>query len=853
MSTTLVETIHIRGANTHNLRNITVDIPRHKLVVITGVSGSGKSSLAFDTLHAEGQIRYLECLSANSLRFLNQLSRPLVEAIVGLPPTVCIEQHVGTARARSTVATSTEIHDFLRVLYARAGIAHCPICHVEISRQTAQAIVERILSLESGRKVMLLAPLVRGKKGGHSDVFAAISKMGYVRARVDGELMEITPPPALKKTSVHTIEAVVDRIVIKPGLRDRLTESVHLALKAGNGNCLVSEQEGISWNDRLYSSKYVCPQCQTSFPEVEPRTFSFNSPYGSCETCQGMGVLNEQEGYPISCPDCQGARLSPFSRAVTFNGCSLPEFLGMTVSDAYRTGRGWLNSALVSVNQDQQIASRLLNEIVRRLKYLSQVGLDYLSLDRAANSLSGGEFQRTRLASCLGSGLLGVCYILDEPTVGLHPRDTARLLGTLFQLRDSGATVVVVEHDLDIIRAADYVIDLGPGAGREGGELLAAGTPIEIEQHPASLTGSFLSGRRQFPLAFRSSDARNSHAGDRLTVANVRVRNLKNITVDIPCGTLCAVTGVSGSGKTTLVSEALVPLVRDRLGKTTFFDLANGQLSGGASLQRVVEVDQSPLGRSGRSNPATFSGAWDEIRKLFARTREARVRGFASSRFSFNASGGRCPVCHGHGFKHRNVGDWADLLVACPDCEGRRFNPATLEVRFRGLNVAEVLDLQIKDALEFFLSFSGLNTLLKTFVDVGLGHLRLGQPANTLSGGESQRVKLATELGRTYSVPTLFVLDEPTTGLHAQDVEHLLVLFRGLVDDGHTVLMIEHQFDLVASADWMIDIGPEGGAKGGQVVGFGPPAVFMREFPQSHSGIALRNVLECRNAKAPAG
>jgi excinuclease ABC subunit A len=869
--------IVVRGARTHNLQRLDVDIPRGQLVVITGVSGSGKSSLAFDTLYAEGQRRYLDCLSHHARQFLEQLDRPPVDLLDGLPPTVCIEQRSGVAHARSTVATLTEIHDHLRVLYARAGAAHCPECNTPISQQSPQSIVDQILYMEAGRKVMLLAPVIRGKKGAHAEIFEKIAKAGFVRARVDGEILDIAEPPKLTRTKPHFVEAVIDRIVVKPGLRDRLDESVGLALKFGEGSCIVSEQAGDSWLDHLYSSRFACPQCGLSFSELEPRTLSFNSPHGACLNCQGMGVVTSEQNFSSICPDCHGSRLQPLGRHVTFETMPLHEFTALTVTAAGSLVRQWEEKTLagtVALNPiTTLIAKRLLTEIANRLRYLDQVGVGYLSLDRPANTLSGGEFQRARLAGCLGSGLSGVCFILDEPTIGLHPRDTQRLLRTLHELRDQGSSVLVVEHDLEVVRQADYVIDLGPGAGVVGGRLLAAGTPDAISANPDSITGAFLSGRRSISTPEHPKDSIPINepataviavpitppSGKLATKADpkavlslqlvtnplilrlteVTVHNLKNVTVEFPLRQLVCISGVSGSGKSSLIGEALVPLLKDRFNRTQLAQTFCGRLAGGEQIVRLVEVDQTPLGKSGRSNPATYSGIWDEIRKLFGKTREARARGFRASRFSFNAAEGRCPACRGHGIHRAAMSGISELAVLCPVCQGKRFNPTTLEIKFRGLNVADVLNLSVSDAATFFASFSQIGKMLTTFLEVGLGHLKLGQAATTLSGGESQRIKLAAELGRGNHEPTLFVLDEPTTGLHAHDIARLFELLRRLVVSGHSVIMIEHHLDLIALSDWVIDLGPEGGAGGGEIVAVGRAEQIADQADRSHTGAAL--------------
>ena len=886
---TAIGSIRVRGARVHNLQNVDVDVPRGRFVVITGVSGSGKTSLAFDTLFAEGQRRYLETLSAHTRAYLDQMQPPDVDEIDGLPPTLSIEQHVGTAQPRSTLATTTEIHDFLRLLYARAGVPHCPSCGRELSQQSTQAIVEAILALETGRKAMILAPVVRGRKGTHHELFEKIGRDGFVRARVDGQIIDVGSPPELKKSKPHDIDVVVDRIVVKEGLRARLFESVELALRNGNGTCIVSHEEHGAWNDRLFSSRFACPDCGLNFPEVEPRTFSFNSPYGACPSCQGLGVVppdSENE-----CPDCHGARLGPVGRAVTFAGARLHELLSLSVADARRAVTGLLArlvpeaaaSAPRTAATEQAgstfdsaalrpparlIAGRILPEVAQRLQFLEQVGLDYLTLDRGAPTLSGGEFQRARLAGCLGSGLIGVCYVLDEPTIGLHPRDTGRLLETLFELRDCGNSVLVVEHDLDVIRRADYLIDLGPGAGRDGGRVVACGTPREVARVEESATGRYL---RQANSALPEGiDSDRLQIGARpvdprhcLVLESARARNLQNLTVPFPLKALTCITGVSGSGKSTLVMETLVPLVRAALnaraaGKANAASAIAGgdgaaKLTGVEQIDRLVEIDQSPLGKNARSNPATASGIWDDIRRVFARTREARLRGFRAARFSFNVAGGRCEECRGQGVRRIAMQFLPEIEIVCPVCRGARFNRQTLEVKFRGKSVADILDMRIAEAVTFFDGFADLRMKLETFAAVGLGYLALGQSAATLSGGEAQRIKLATELSQTAAVRTattrtLYVLDEPTTGLHRADIERLVHLLERLVDEGHTVIVIEHQLDVISRADHVIDLGPEGGPAGGRLVAQGPPAEIAR-VPGSHTGRALAGLFAARHSE----
>lgn len=888
--------IRVRGARVHNLQNIDVDIPRDQLVVITGVSGSGKSSLAFDTLFAEGQRRYLETLSARTRRFLSQLERPDVDLITGLPPTMCVDQRMGSARMRSTLATTTEIYDYLRLLYARAGQAHCPDCGVAVSQQSAETIVERIFDLEDRRKVMILAPLVVGRKGAHRDVFEKICKAGFVRARVDGEVVDAGSPPDLPRGQSHTIEAIVDRIIVKPGIEERLRESVELALKHGDGSCLVSELVDDDWRDRLYSSRFCCPDCGTSFAPLEPRTFSFNSPYGACETCRGLGrnvptdvrmstarLRTEMTRLPV-CGDCNGARLSPVARAVKFSGLPIQDFTSMNIGEATDFVQSLLRDppSRVSSRDDdtesrpvvglseldpeaRQVAIGVLPAIESRLEFLQQVGLEYLMLNRPTPTLSGGEFQRARLAGCLGSGLIGVCHILDEPTIGLHASDTQRLLTVLRELRDQGNSVLVVEHDIDVMHAADWLVDLGPGAGREGGTLCGSSTidnisgdsptAVALRNHSAAQPRGRVSPQPAAPdtppdtpgsaesVTELHSDSGTSSLGESrpqtLRVVGATRHNLQNVTVEIPLGVMTAVTGVSGSGKTSLVMHTLVPAIKLALQERrparddtdspatidlSHTDLACVELIGFGSLDRIVVVDQSPLGRSGRACPATHTGVWDEIRKLLARTRDARLRGFKSRRFSFNAKDGRCPECQGRGTRRIEMNFLPDVFVACAACRGQRFNAQTLSIRYRGMNPADLLKLRIDEACEFFENVPRLKRVLDVLVEVGLGYLQLGQSALTLSGGEAQRVRLATELSKGGHEHCLFVLDEPTTGLHPADVQRLIDVLRRLLSQGHTVVVVEHNLDLIATANWMIDLGPEGGTGGGQIVATGSPA-----------------------------
>jgi excinuclease ABC subunit A len=843
-----VEAIRVRGARVHNLKNIDVDIPHNQLVVLTGVSGSGKSSLAFDTLFAEGQRRYLESLSTYTRQFLDQLERPDVDSINGLPPTISIDQKTGSARPRSTLATTTQIYDYLRLLYARAGQAHCPQCEIAVSRQTSQQIVDRILELEEGRKVMILAPLVRGRKGQHRGVFEKISREGFVRARVNGEVIDAADPPELSRGKAHNIEAVVDRIIVKEGIRPRLQESVELALSHGQGACLVSFRDGDVWRDRLYSERFVCVECGESFAELEPRTFSFNSPYGACGECEGLGTVQvdatDDDEVQQVCRVCNGGRLNPFASAVTLGDVRLHELTALSVaaaSDAIAAMCDELNadSQTGSLTPEGRLAAeRTLPEVASRLGFLKKVGLDYLSLDRPTQTLSGGEFQRARLAAGLGSGLTGICYILDEPTVGLHARDSERLMLVLEELRDQGSSLIVVEHDEELMRRADYLIDIGPDAGAAGGEVVAVGTPDEVARQGKSATARFL--RDGSPLS--PTDRRRVDLDNALSMHGARLHNLRGIDVTIPLGALVCVTGVSGSGKSSLFAQTLIPALKQAVAGDPVVGPFE-RLEGVEKITRIVEIDQKPIGRSGRSNAATYTGLWNEIRKLFARTRDARLRGYKARRFSFNAREGRCEHCKGSGADRIEMQFLPDLFVTCPVCKGDRFNRQTLAIRFAGLNLADVLRLKVSDALQRFENVPKLRSLLQTLSDVGLGYLELGQSSLTLSGGEAQRIKLAGELTLTANTPTLVLLDEPTTGLHPVETARLIATLQRLVEQGNSVLVIEHQLDVIAAADWVIDMGPEGGDGGGRLVAAGTPDE-IAGVAEGHTGTALRRHLK---------
>lgn len=834
--------IRVRGARVHNLQGIDLDVPHDSLVVITGVSGSGKSSLAFDTIFAEAQRRYLESLSTYTRQFLNQLERADVDSIDGLPPTISVDQRSAGVQHRSTLATMTEIYDYLRLLYARAGTVHCTDCGRVVSQQSPQQIVDQILRLEDRQKVMILAPIIIGRRGKHRDVFERIGKDGFVRARVDCEIADVADPPELAQSKNHTIEAVVDRIILKAGIRARLHESIELAVKHGNGTCIVSRQEQDQWHDQLYSSKLACPNCEISFPELETRTFSFNSPYGACSRCSGIGFLDNVDGSSdrmLTCPDCQGFRLAPLPRSVTFAETPIHELTAMPVGKSLDWVQRQAGVVLADANSESDLAAAsILPEIESRLRYLCEVGLDYVALDRPADTLSGGEFQRARLASCLGSGLIGACYILDEPTIGLHSRDTARMIRILERLRDQGNSVLVVEHDIEMMQHADCVVDLGPGAGRLGGQIVAVGTADEIAKCPDSLTARFLCNASSRTMRTpREIDWSNS-----ISLTGANLHNLNHVSVRIPLGVFVAVTGVSGSGKTSLITRTLVPAIRARLAESVLPRTVE-LLEGFEHIQRLIEVDQSPIGRTGRSNPATYSGVWDEIRKVFAKTRESRIRGYNANRFSFNAKSGRCEECSGYGTKRIDMKFLPDLYVECSACRGARFNRQTLAVRYRGSNVADILKMPIDEAVEFFESFPRINRTLKMFDDVGLGYLRLGQSSLTLSGGESQRVKLASELCRKNAEHTLFVLDEPTTGLHPADIERLIQVLQHLVESDNSVIVIEHQLNTIAASDWVIDLGPEGGTSGGRVVAQGSPGE-MATTSHTHTTKAVRDFLK---------
>ena len=946
----------VRGAREHNLKDVDLDLPRDSLIVFTGLSGSGKSSLAFDTIFAEGQRRYVESLSAYARQFLGQMDKPDVDFIEGLSPAVSIDQKSTSRNPRSTVGTITEVYDSLRLLFARAGRPHCPVCGEPIGRQTPQQIVDRLLELPEGTRFQLLAPVVRGRKGEYADMFSELQVKGFARARVDGEVVSLAEPPALEKKLKHTIDVVVDRLVAKPSAKRRLTDSVETALGLAGGLLtveLVDAEADDPGRERRFSEKMACTNDHPlSFDEIEPRTFSFNAPYGACPECSGIGTrlevdpellvpndelsladgaiapwgasgsgeyyqrvmkgLADQLGFSMDapwrslpkrareallhgqnyevhvryrnrfgrersyttgfegvvpfvgrrhsetdsewsrdryegymretpCPTCGGARLKPEVLAVLVGGRSIAEVCALPIREA----ADFLAELDLS-SRERQIAEAVLKEIHARLGFLLDVGLDYLSLERPAGTLSGGEAQRIRLATQIGSGLVGVLYVLDEPSIGLHQRDNRRLIETLTRLRDLGNTLIVVEHDEDTIRSADWVVDIGPGAGEHGGQVVHSGSVQGLVDHPSSATGAFLAGREEIetPAIRRPQDPDR-----RLVVRGAHQHNLADIDVSFPLGCMVAVTGVSGSGKSTLVNDILYHVLANRLNGARQVPGRHRSVTGLDHLDKAVHVDQGPIGRTPRSNPATYTGVWDHVRKLFAATTEAKVRGYLPGRFSFNVKGGRCENCRGDGTIKIEMNFLPDVYVSCEVCHGARYNRETLEVHFKGRTVADVLDMPIEEASEFFAAVPAIARHLNTLVYVGLGYVRLGQPAPTLSGGEAQRVKLASELQKRSTGRTVYVLDEPTTGLHFEDIRKLLGVLQGLVDKGNTVIVIEHNLDVIKNADWVIDMGPEGGSGGGRVIAEGTPEQ-VAAVPASYTGQFLARVVTAERAPA---
>lgn len=935
--------IIVKGAKVHNLKNVSLEIPRDKLIVFTGLSGSGKSSLAFDTIYAEGQRRYVESLSSYARQFLGQMDKPDVESIEGLSPAISIDQKTTSRNPRSTVGTVTEIYDYLRLLYARVGVPHCPKCGKEITQQSVDQIVDQIMELPERSKIMILAPIIRGRKGTHEKVLENIKKQGFVRARIDGEIYDLTEDEIkLEKNIKHNIEAVVDRIIVKDGIEGRLTDSIETSLKMAEGLVLVNI---IGEEDRLYSEHFACADCGISIDELAPRMFSFNSPFGKCERCDGLGTLMEIDedlvvpnkdlsirGGAIStwgdsrmkeeswtycvlkalmekynfdldtpykdlpkkvqevlmygepeklkvtytkenltavynhsfegeinnlrrrymetnsdtmkaeiekymsdnpCPKCKGARLKPEALAVTVGGKNIFEFTSMAI----REELDFINSINFS-EKDKIISSQIIKEIQSRLSFLINVGLDYLDLARKAGTLSGGEAQRIRLATQIGSQLMGVLYILDEPSIGLHQRDNDRLISTLKQLRDVGNTLIVVEHDEDTMREADYIVDIGPGAGEHGGKIVASGTLDEIMSNENSLTGKYLTGAKKVELP----EERRKGNGNFITVKGAKENNLKNVTAKFPLGTLTMVTGVSGSGKSTLVNEILYKGLNKIVNKAKDLPGKFKEITGYENIDKIIDIDQSPIGRTPRSNPATYTGTFDIIRELFSQTQEAKMRGYKPGRFSFNVKGGRCEACSGDGIIKIEMQFLSDVYVPCEVCKGKRYNRETLEVKYKWKNIADVLNMTVEEALEFFENIPRIKNKLQTLMDVGLGYIRLGQPSTQLSGGEAQRIKLAYELSKRSTGKTLYILDEPTTGLHIHDVNRLVKILQRLVDGGNTVIVIEHNLDMIKCADYIVDLGPEGGDKGGTIIATGTPEK-IAEAKESYTGKYLKKYL----------
>ena len=828
--------IVIKGAREHNLKNIDVEIPRDKLVVITGLSGSGKSSLAFDTIYAEGQRRYVESLSAYARQFLEQMGKPDVDSIEGLSPAISIEQKSTSHNPRSTVGTVTEIYDYLRLLFARVGRPYCFQCGEEITAQTVQQMVDAIGSLAEGTKFQILAPIVRGRKGEYRKELLEMRRAGYVRARIDGKMVDLGDDILLDKQKKHQIEIIVDRLVMKPGdaLMRRLADSVETSLKLAGGLVGVLTEEG---KTLLYSEKLACIKCGVSYPEITPRVFSFNSPHGACPACDGIGYAippgsaDEEEDLTLLevCDVCKGARLRPESLSVKIAKQSIAEVTHLSVRDAAE-----FFGTLKFTEREMVIAHRILKEIRERLGFLVNVGLDYLTLDRAAATLSGGEGQRIRLATQIGSGLVGVLYILDEPSIGLHQRDNRRLLQTLLRLRDLGNTVVVVEHDAETMMAADHILDMGPGAGSQGGHIIAQGTPQQVMADPNSLTGQYLRGVQSVLVPQRKRRPKGF-----LSIVGAQKHNLKNLTVKIPLGLLTCVTGVSGSGKSTLVLEVLFHSLSQLLyHKKPKIDGCK-ELHGVLALDKVIDIDQSPIGRTPRSNPATYTGLFGYIRDLYSNLPESRVRGYKPGRYSFNVKGGRCEACQGDGLIKIEMHFLPDVYVTCEVCKGQRYNRETLEILHKGKSIADVLNMTVDDALEFFEHIPLIKARLQTLHDVGLHYVKLGQSATTLSGGEAQRVKLSRELSKRATGRTMYILDEPTTGLHFADVQRLLDVLDRLVESGNSVLIIEHNLDVIKNADWIIDLGPEGGDRGGEIVAEGTPTEVAKS-KRSYTGQVLR-------------
>ncbi len=939
----MADTIIVRGAREHNLKNVSIELPRDQLIVMTGLSGSGKSSLAFDTIYAEGQRRYVESLSAYARQFLGEMSKPDVDHIDGLSPAISIDQKTTSRNPRSTVGTQTEIYDYLRVLFARVGIPHCSKCGEPVTRQSSQQIIEQAMKIEDGAKFLILSPLVRGRKGEFKQLLEGSKRDGYSRVRIDGEIRSLDEEIELDKKYKHTIEVVVDRLVMKEGLDRRVADSVETALTLSGGTVMLEVQadgdSDVEPETLTFSEQFACANCGHSFPELEPRIFSFNTPYGACEKCTGLGTRMEVDqdrvvpdkqlsleegcvepwgqgafsGYYLSmlnrlgehyhfsisspweelpkevqnvilygsegervlrkrrgkarvafegvipsllrrhketesdrardvyeeymtqqpCPECHGARLRPETLGVTIGGKNIAEFTHMTAGDAL----DYLDGLTLS-EKELNIARRVIKEVAERLRFMVDVGLDYLTLDRGSATLSGGESQRIRLATQIGSSLVGVVYILDEPSIGLHARDNAQLIVTLERLKNLGNTLIVVEHDEDTMKSADYVVDIGPGAGEHGGEIVAQGSYEDILKEPRSITGQFLSGKRKIAIPKERRRPERGH----ISIKGAAQHNLKNLDIDIPIGLFTCVTGVSGSGKSTLIRDILYPSLARRFTRTKASPGKHKEVTGWEAIDKVIDINQSPIGRTPRSNPATYTGVFDDIRKVFSQTQESRMRGYQPGRFSFNVRGGRCEACRGDGTIKIEMHFLPDVYVPCEVCKSARYNAETLEVKYKGKNIAEVLNLSVEEAAEFFTAIPKISRRMETLKDVGLGYIRLGQPATTLSGGEAQRVKLSTELSKRATGRTLYMLDEPTTGLHFADIEKLLHVLQRLVDGGNSVLVIEHNLDVIKTADWLIDLGPEGGAGGGRLVAAGTPEDIVK-VKKSYTGKFLKPIL----------
>ncbi len=899
--------IVVRGARTHNLKSVDVDLPHNQLTVITGVSGSGKSSLAFDTVYAEGQRQYIESLSVYARQFLDQLQRPDVESISGLQPTLCIDQQTGVANPRSTVATVTEVYDYLRLLMARVGSPTCFACGLAIEQQSAEQIQRTLLRLPEATKLVVMAPMVRGRRGGHRDELNAIRKAGLVKVRVDGAQYEIENVPELEIRKNHTVEAIVDKLVIREGVESRLSDSMQIALRLADGlvsvSYLTADGDPDSWTELLFSTKYACPNCGVNYAEVEPRTFSFNSPYGACPRCDGVGSQHQfdidlivrdwnqapsagallvwtaadattkrrmrkrfeellvenggawdqplaamksvaqrkfgaaavamlaelRDGLPederkwlepfqqsLPCPECDGSRLRKEALAIRLGGKSIFEICSISIGEL----ESWISSLTFSPDQ-QLVATPILGDVLHRVRFLNKVGLGYLTLSRGADSLSGGELQRVRLATSIGSGLVGVSYILDEPSIGLHQRDNDRLIDSLRDLQRQGNTVIVVEHDEAMMRASQYLIDMGPGAGKQGGTIVAAGSPEQVLAHDNSVTAAYLRGELTIEVP---STPRNPRSQPHITLSGASLQNLQNVSVKIPLGCLVGITGVSGSGKSSLIGETLVPALARQLGQAAGRVGPFKSLAGYENVDKLIEITQDPIGRTPRSTPATYCGVFDLIRVVWANTRESKQRGFSSSRFSFNTGDGRCPQCQGQGQEKIEMNFLADIYVSCSICNGQRFNRQTLQIRYRDRSIADVLAMSVDEAVEFFVNFPKIYRYLLSLQQVGLGYVALGQSSSTLSGGEAQRIKLATELARSETGRTIYFLDEPTTGLHFADVRRLMSVLNGLVERGNTVIVIEHNLDVIRACDWLVDLGPDGGSGGGRIVATGTPA-----------------------------